>query len=366
LNNYSVPSGDLREVNLKYASEINRVLEVGSFIGGDFVSDFENRLSNYLGSNYVISVASGMDALILSLSSLGLPPKSRVLVANNAGGYASLAAISAGFEPVYCDIEPSGFLLDTNELNKWNGQVKAIIATHLYGKMLDMSIISKWAQENEVRIIEDCAQAIGALQNGKRAGTFGEVGCFSFYPSKNLGGIGDGGAISTSDPEIAERLRKLANYGWGSRYKIDLAGGRNSRLDAVNAVVLSGKLPNLDENNGTRRRILSRYIEEFKNYSFMIDKNATDSHVGHLASGRVANPEGFIEFCKNRGVQVSRHYPHLDSDQRGLFAGEAEVNTPFAAGHCAEVVNLPIYPGLQEKQVDKVISTVLAWHERDK
>lgn len=361
---YSVPSGDLAGLNKAYASVVTRVLEVGSLVGGNLVSEFENHFAQYLGSRHVVSVASGMDALILSLTALNLPKNSKILVANNAGGYASLASISAGFEPVFCDIEPSGYLLDTSELYKWNGQVNAIIATHLYGKMLNMSLISKWAMENGVRVIEDCAQAVGSVENGKRAGTFGDVGCFSFYPTKNLGGIGDGGAVSTSNPEIAERLRMLANYGWGSRYNIEIAGGRNSRLDAINAAVLSSKLPQLDDKNIVRRKILKHYITEFRNIDFMIDKIVDESHVGHLASARVLNPEEFQEFCKNRGVQVTRHYPFQDSDQKGLLIGAVGINTPRAKLHCEEVVNLPIYPELTERQLSKVVETVLEWYER--
>ena len=363
MNDYSVPSGDLMGVNQVFKSEVSRVLEVGSLVGGDFVSGFEDQFAQYLGSKHVVSVASGMDALILSLTALEIPKNSKVLVSNNAGGYASLAAISAGFQPVFCDIEASGYLLDTSELDKWSGQVNAIIATHLYGKMLNMSSISKWAKANHVRVIEDCAQAIGAIENGKRAGTFGDVGCFSFYPTKNLGGIGDGGAISTSNSDIAERIRKLANYGWGSRYDIQIPGGRNSRLDAINAAVLARKLLCLDENNSARRKILKRYISEFKNINFMIDNDVADSHVGHLASARVANPGKFLEFCKSNGVQITRHYPHQDSDQKGLNSGEIEVNTPRAKLHCEEVVNLPIYPELTEAQISKVIETVLGWYE---
>lgn len=165
-----MPSGDLKGKNLEYELEIKRVLEGGNLIGGEFVSGFESKLAAYLSTKCVISVASGMDALILSLTALDLPKSSNVLVVNNGGGYASLAVKSVGLVPVFSDIDPFGYLLDLNNLIDWNNRVSAIIVTHLYGKMVEMKPVLRWAKENNVKIIEDCAQAIGANEKGKMAG----------------------------------------------------------------------------------------------------------------------------------------------------------------------------------------------------
>ncbi len=361
----SVPSGDLAQVNSIYLKEIEEVLFKGAFVGGKYVEKFENDLATYLGSDHVISTASGMDALILALSSLNLPKNSNVLVVNNGGGYASLAVISAGLNPVFADIDSDGYLLSLNDLTKWSSKVRAVIATHLYGKMLNMKKLTEWAKSEDVYVIEDCAQAIGAEQFGEKSGTFGDIGCFSFYPTKNLGGIGDGGAVTTHNHKLATQIRKLANYGWNGRYNIEVTNGRNSRLDAVNAVVLSKKLEQLDSENEIRRNILKRYIEELRIYGVMLDLDVDESHVAHLATGHVDHASSLIDFCADRAIQITQHYPILDSDQPGLQTTDQNVDTPYAKNHCNKVVNFPIYPSLKPSQQNSVISAVIEWCEKN-
>lgn len=361
MNHSLVPSGDLAGVNSIYLDEIKEVLVNGTLVGGKYVEKFESNLAFYLNSDHVISTASGMDALILALTSLDLPKKSNVLVANNGGGYASLAVVSAGLNPVFADIESDGYLLCLNDLTKWTDNVSAVIATHLYGKMLNMKKLIDWAKAKDIYVIEDCAQAIGAKQQGKKSGTFGDIGCFSFYPTKNLGGLGDGGAVTTSNSQLAAKIRKLANYGWNGRYNIEVVNGRNSRLDAINAVVLNKKLEQLDSENEKRRKILNKYIEELKPFSIMLDRILDESHVAHLATGTVDKASSLIDFCGERGIQITRHYPILDSDQTGLHVSNEGVHTPKAKNHCEKVVNLPIYPNLKLDQQELVISAVIGW-----
>ncbi len=361
MSHTSVPSGDLAGVNSIYSSEIEEVLSNGALIGGKYVEKFESNLASYLGSDHVISTASGMDALILALISLDLPKKSNVLVVNNGGGYASLAVVSAGLNPIFADIESDGYLLCLNNLPKWSGKVSAVVATHLYGKMLNMEKLIHWAKAEDIYVIEDCAQAIGAEQQGKKSGTFGHIGCFSFYPTKNLGGIGDGGAVTTSNSQIAAKIRKLANYGWNGRYNIEVLNGRNSRLDAINAVVLNKKLEQLDSENEKRRKVLNKYIKDLKPFSIMLDRSLDESHVAHLATGQVDKASSLIDFCGERGIQITRHYPILDSDQNGLRTSNENVDTPKAKNHCEKVVNLPIYPNLKLHQQESVISAVIEW-----
>ena len=345
MSHTSVPSGDLAEVNSIYLKEIEEVLFNGALIGGKYVEKFERNLASYLNSDHVISTASGMDALILALTSLDLPKKSNVLVVNNGGGYASLAVVSAGLNPVFADIESDGYLLCLNDLTRWSDKVSAVVATHLYGKMLNMEQLIDWAKAKGVYVIEDCAQAIGAKQQGKKSGTFGDIGCFSFYPTKNLGGIGDGGAVTTSNSHLAAKIRKLANYGWNGRYNIEL----------------NKKLEQLDSENEKRRTILNKYIKELKPFSIMLDRSLDESHVAHLATGQVDKVSSLVDFCGERGIQISRHYPILDSDQNGLCASNESVDTPKARNHCEKVVNLPIYPNLKVDQQESVISAVVEW-----
>ena len=361
-NKWLVPSGNLSLENSRYSSNILEVLESGELIGGRFVEKFEKELAVYLGVNYVISTASGTDSLILALLSLEIPSNSKIAVANNAGGYASLAALSAGMTPIFCDVSENSGLIDLQSLEKLECVPDVLIITHLYGQMLDMKEITNWTGKNEVILIEDCAQAMGAKFGDKYAGTFGEIGCFSFYPTKNLGGIGDGGAIVSNSGKFADRIRLLKQYGWKEKYNSEIDKGRNSRLDAINASVLSAKLKSLELQNITRRNILNAYIQAIPKENFLIDGELDEKHVAHLAVLRVNEPNTFIKFFANNSIQIARHYPFPDSTQKGLNFKSSRVDTPNTVILCKSVVSLPLFPELTNIQIELVANTLFQWH----
>ena len=358
---FVVPAGNLAGQNSAYIRAISDQLESGSLIGGVAVTTFEKNLASYLDSNHVLSLASGMDALIIALTALNLPPMSRVLVADNAGGYSSLAVLSAGHRPIFCDVNPLDFNIDVNFVNDFPDEIKAVIVTHLYGRMANMNSIMAWAKLNNIKVIEDCAQSIGAMLDEKQAGTFGDIGTFSFYPTKNLGGIGDGGAICTDNDLYADRVKRIRQYGWKNRYNISEKFARNSRLDSINAAVLDEKLKTLDEANRRRREILSRYISAFPPGVFFQDRKLHLDNVAHLSVGVCENPIEMINFFDQEGVELTRHYPIPDSHQEGLNYLGVERSTPISHRLCNQVVSLPIYPWLTDYQVDLVCNVAEKW-----
>lgn len=360
-SNFVVPAGNLAGQNSEYLGAISDQLKSGSLIGGMAVSNFEKNLATYLNSSHVLSLASGMDALIIGLTALNLPPMSKVLVADNAGGYSSLAVLSAGHMPIFCDVNPTDFEINLDFATQFSDEIQAVVVTHLYGRMADMNAISAWAKDNEIKVIEDCAQAIGARQGQKQAGTFGDLGTFSFYPTKNLGGIGDGGAICTDNELYAERINKLRQYGWKHRYNISEKFARNSRLDSINAAVLDVKLKKLDEANTRRREILSKYISSFPSGTFFQDRTVALDNVAHLSVGVCENPAQMIEFFDQEGVELTRHYPIPDSLQEGLNYLGVDRATPTSHRLCKQVVSLPIYPWLTDDQVNLVCNVAEKW-----
>jgi dTDP-4-amino-4,6-dideoxygalactose transaminase len=356
-----VPFGNLRLTNKMYFQQVLEILDSGQLIGGEAIEQFEDQLSKYLHTNFVITVASGTDALFLALKALDIRDKARVLVANNAGGYGSIAALNAGYIPIFFDVHPDTFNLDLDKLEKINPDVDVLIATHLYGKMIDMPRLMKWANSKNVLVIEDCAQSLGAEIQGRKAGTFGHLSTFSFYPTKNLGGIGDGGAVATSNQEYATQIRKLKQYGWNLnlRYDVQIRGGINSRLDSINANVLREKLPQLDHNNQRRRIIKQKYTGVQGSNFRMCNSSPSDlSDVAHLAVGVTQNVENFSEHMARFGIQTARHYPIPDSMQQGLGFMGSGFETPVSKFLCSNVVSIPIYPELTEVQVSTVVEAL--------
>lgn len=359
-----VPAGDLRGVNSKYSETVNRVLTEGSLVGGRYVENFEKSLRNYFEADHALTVASGMDALILGIQALSLPANSRIAVADNGGGYASLAVLSAGHIPVFCDTERVSFLIDLNSVMRLK-DISAVVVTHLYGQVVKLDELMLWARTKEIKVVEDCAQAFGAVNANKKAGMFGDVGCFSFYPTKNLGGIGDGGAVITNSHEIAEKILRLRQYGWNSKYDVGIPSGRNSRLDAVNAAVLNEKILDIDQNNQIRRNIYSRYLQADPKSKLFLNRNLDESNVVHLAVGLSENSEQLINFFAEKGIEIGRHYPVADSKQAGLnFRSEIKPN-PNAFYFCQNNVTFPMYPHLKSSQIEKVISVISEWVQNE-
>jgi dTDP-4-amino-4,6-dideoxygalactose transaminase len=293
---------------------------------------------------------------------LDLPEKSNIAVADNAGGYASLAVLESGHVPVFCDVSEENFQINVTDLQSLVG-LKAVVVTHLYGQAAKIQEICEWSLKNSIYVIEDVAQALGAQVGDKKVGTFGDIACFSFYPTKNLGGIGDGGAVASDNSSIIDRIRVLKQYGWSERYKISTTKGRNSRLDAINAAVLTEKLVKLDAENYRRRLIYEKYLESDFNHSLFRNRNIKEDNVVHLAIGTTNKKSDLIKHFQSHGVQIGEHYPHTDSSQSGLNYLSILRPTPIASMLCKSNVSIPIYPNLTDSQIEVVRKAIYTWNE---
>jgi dTDP-4-amino-4,6-dideoxygalactose transaminase len=333
------------------------VVTSGSFILGERVRKLELELESSLGLQNVVAVGSGTEALVLALRGLDLPVSSKVVTTPNSGGYATTAIVLAGLRPHYVDCLPDGGMSPEGleQTLEMDPDVKAVVVTHLYGLMGKVQEISHICQKFSVSLIEDCAQSIGARNEVGQAGTFGDVATFSFYPTKNLGALGDAGAISTKKEALAKRIRNLRQYGWSERYKIDILNGTNSRMDEVQAAVLISRLPSLENTNSIRQQIWKRYAASLAESSWEIIGNSTSEFVAHL--GILVCPPGkrdaTIDFLNNSGIAVAVHYPILDYDQEAWRAF-LDTRCPTAEDLVRRILTIPLFPEMTEIEVDRV------------
>jgi dTDP-4-amino-4,6-dideoxygalactose transaminase len=342
---------------------VARVVDSGWFILGRELQSFEAEFAAYCGSPHCIGVANGTDALELALRACGVGPGGRVLTVANAGAYSTTAIHAAGGEPVYVDVDDDTLLVDEAELRRrLDGEpVAALIVTHLYGRLVPgIDAIARAARRARVPLIEDCAQAHGARLGGRMAGSFGDVGCFSFYPTKNLGALGDGGALVTGSAELGEQLRMLRQYGWAGKYRIERAGGRNSRLDEMQAAVLRAKLPMLDGWNERRRDIARRFSGGIRQPKLRCPRHFGEDCVAHLYVVRTAERQSLQAHLRARGIASDIHYPLPDYRQPAFAAGPGSVN-PVAERACDEVLTLPCFPEMTDDEVAAVVDAVNAW-----
>ncbi len=342
-----IPVNDLKRRIAPLAPELEaaaaRVIAGGRYILGEACARFEAEFAAYCGVAHGIGVGNGTDALELSLRALGIGPDARVATTANAGMYASVAILAAGARPVYVDIDAATLTMDPAALRA-AGPVEAVIVTHLYGRMADMPAIL--AASGGAPVIEDCAQAHGAELDGRKAGSWGALGSFSFYPTKNLGALGDGGAVVTADPDLAERVRRLRQYGWSARYQAELTGGRNSRLDEIQAAALSVMLPYLDGWNARRRAIVAGYRAALNSDAIVFPADPlSPAYVGHLCVVRSPRRDAIRAALDASGVQTDLHYPLPDYRQAAVLAVTgAQPALPETERASAEVFTLPCCP----------------------
>lgn len=357
---------DLLRHNQLIMSELNKavteVLSSGWYVLGSQVKEFEREFSLYCQTEYCISVANGTEALELALRALDISAGGKVITVANAGAYSTTAILNLGATPVFVDIDPNTMLLSVEHLRLLvNSEIKAIIVTHLFGQSGPMADVLKIAAEFGIPVVEDCAQAHGALINNRRVGSIGVLGCFSFYPTKNLGALGDGGAITTSDSKLAERLKKLRQYGWQGKYEIELPGGRNSRLDEIQAAILRTKLPFLDKWNYRRFEISQRYVARIRHELVTVPNISSGSYVGHLFVIRTEQRTSLREHLKRCGILNEVHYPIPDYRQPAfakLFPGLLLTETERA---CVAILTLPCFPEMSNEEVNHVIESVNTW-----
>jgi len=342
---------------------VSRVIASGWFVLGPEVKAFEEEFADYCGTPHCVSLANGTDALELALRALDIGLGKRVLTVANAGMYGTVAILATGATPVYADILADTFLIDVADFQRMldQQQVDAVIVTHLFGLLADIPDIVRLAHTRGIPVIEDCAQAQGAMLHGRKAGVFGDIGCFSFYPTKNLGALGDGGAIVTSRADLAERVRRLRQYGWGGKYHAEIANGRNSRLDEIQAAVLRVMLPMLDQWNDRRRQIAQRYTEKIVTPAVTTPTIHAQEYVAHLYVIRAARRDSLKQHLAEVGIPSDIHYPvpdYLQASCRHLFEG---VYKPATSRACAEVLTLPCFPEMSDDETDMVIDRINSW-----
>lgn len=344
--------------NIDLLSPVKRVLNRHRYILGEEVASFEREFAQYLGVENCVTVANGTDALELALRGLCVQKEDLVITAANAGFYSSTAIRAIGAVPLYVDVDDDTLTISPTALAKTlERKPKAVIVTHLYGQLADIDELMRITNAFGVPLVEDCAQAHGSRRNGKLAGSFGAAACFSFYPTKNLGALGDGGAVVSDDVKLASRIRMLRQYGWSQKYRVSVSGGRNSRMDEIQAAILREKLPHLDSWNAERRRIAQRYDAAFAMLPVRCPSSLTEDYVAHLYVLRIKDRDNFREFLKARGIATDVHYPIPDYRQSAYLMADCSQLT-ITETACNTVVSLPCYPGLTDNDVERVITAV--------
>lgn len=339
---------------------VSQVLEKGWFILGENVRAFEEEFAAYCGASFGVGVGSGTEALHLALLACGVQPGDEVITVPNTA-VPTVSAISfAGATPVFVDIHPDSYNMEPSGIEaKMTERTRAIIPVHLFGQAADMGPILEIARRHNLKVIEDACQAHGAEYQGRKVGTFGDAGCFSFYPTKNLGAYGDGGMIITNDASIAEKARLLRNYGEKQRYYHSIKGF-NSRLDELQAAILRVKLRHLDEWNEARRERAKLYDRHLAESGVATPAEmAYGRHVYHLYVIRSPRRDELQAFLASKGIGTLIHYPvpvHLQEAYRDLGIGPESL--PVAERYAGEILSLPLYPELSRESVERVAGLV--------
>lgn len=343
---------------------IANVLASGWYVLGERVKEFESAFAAYTGVTHGIGVGSGTEALHLALCACGVGPGDEVITVSHTA-VATIAAIElCGAIPVLIDIEPTYFTMNPDKIaSAVTSRTKAIIPVHIYGHAVDMQAVRFVASKHGLRVIEDCAQAHGSLFQDKRVGSFGDMACFSFYPTKNLGAIGDGGMVVTNDDALAAEVRLLREYGWSERY-ISHKKGWNTRLDELQAAVLCVKLPGLDTDNAKRRAHAATYGRGLATTQLKLPSSRLNvTPVYHLYVVRSSQRDELQNYLKVRGVGTLIHYPcpiHKQPAYRYL-SGSADL--PETERAAREVLSLPMYPELTADELETVIKAIIAFEE---
>jgi dTDP-4-amino-4,6-dideoxygalactose transaminase len=350
---------EIEELGKDYSKAFERVMRSGWYILGNEVEAFEKEFAAYLGSRFGIGCASGLDALILSLKALGIGPGDEIITTPLSAAATALAISHIGATPVFADVLPETLALDPQKAaKKITPRTKAIIPVHLYGHSAETGAFDELCAKHGLALIEDCAQSAGARDaSGRMTGTRGVTGCFSFYPTKNLGAFGDAGFICTNDPKIAESLRKWRHYGQRARYDHELPG-YNSRLDEVHAAILREKLKHLDRWNERRREMATAYNQSLgKIWKLPLSSRS----VFHLYPIQVDHRDALLNGLKAAGIEGAVHYPTLIPEQecyKESNYGASESLWPIAFQASRRLVSLPVNPYLTDSEIDQISSVL--------
>lgn len=358
----TIPFNDLlrsvRATRDELTAAYQNVLDSGWFVMGPEHNALEKELADFVGVPHAVNVANGTDALELALAALGIGPGSSVVTVANAGAYTTTATLLLGAKPVFADVDAKTLLLSAETLEQCLEQLsqvpQAIVATHLYGALCPMDEIMAIANRHGIPVVEDCAQSLGASRGGRRGGSWGALSTTSFYPTKNLGALGDGGAVFTHDAELAKSIRHMRQYGWEKKYFIQHAHGKNSRLDEIQAAILRVRLPHLDAQNELRKNIHSRYENAASDSSVSLVNRAGEDFVAHLAVLRTNDREHVQKIFESAGIRTEIHYPISDYSQHfpNFTSGvSALTNTENAT---KQILSLPLFPELNEEEVSRI------------
>jgi dTDP-4-amino-4,6-dideoxygalactose transaminase len=359
---------DLRRLNERFdiANAVSAVLQSGTYLHGVEVDSFEKEFARYTGTDHCVAVANGLDALRLTLRawiSLGLIANGdEVLVPANSFVASALAVTECGLRVRFADVSPITSNVTVGTVEKALTQrTRVVMPVHLYGQIADIERIKNLCVTRNLLLLEDAAQAHGARISSNHAGSFGNAGAYSFYPTKNLGALGDAGCVVTNDESLAMRVRSIANYGSSRKYWHDHLG-TNSRMDEMQAAVLRLKLRNLDDDNARRREIAQRYRERIKNARVTLPSppQHAESHVWHIFALAVPAREDLMRYFHSRGIQTNIHYPCV-IHQQPAYDGYRDVRAPIAERLQHETLSLPISPVMENAQVDYVTEAINEW-----
>ncbi len=360
---------DLERVNNRFRAQIDNkiktILDKGWYLQGDEDKTFEENFAKFVGTKHCIGCANGLDALNLIIRAYGFGANDEIIVPANTYIASILAISQNGCTPVL--VEPSiiTYNIDPDLIEeKITPKTKAIMVVHLYGQAVQMEKITEIAKKYNLKIIEDSAQAHGALYKGKMTGNLGDASGFSFYPGKNLGCMGDSGAVTTNDDELAKKIRAIANYGSDYKYH-HIYKGINSRLDEIQAAVLDIKLPYLNKDNERRREISKYYRENIKNPSIILPKVYDElSHVWHIFAIRTKNRDNLQKYLKENNVQTNIHYP-TPPHKQGAYREWENISFPISEEIHATELSLPMSPVMEDGEVQKVVELLNKWRSND-
>ena len=351
----------LRAADVRAA--IDRVVASGWFVLGPEVEAFESEFASAMGARYGVGVGTGTDAISLILRALNIGPGDEVITTPLSAAYSALAVTMVGARPVFADVDPATLTIDPARIEAAIGpRTRAILPVHLYGQAADMPALERLAARHQLPIVEDCCQAHLATSAGRPVGSIGVAGAFSFYPTKNLGALGDGGAIVTGDRALAERIKRLRNGGQTGRYH-HAEPGVNSRLDELQAAVLRARLPFLLRWTDRRRTLAARYRDQLSGAPVCAVAERDAGHVYHLFVVRSRHRDELQAHLAGHGVETLIHYPVAIPSQPALAAANPDA-CPIAAGACDEVLSLPLHPGMRDEDITDIAAIVAAFAPR--
>ena len=358
-----IPINDLSRSNdfdEPFFLKLRELIQSGQFLNGKQTRSLEETLMSTIGADFAIAVASGTAALSLALNALSLPDASGVILAANAGGYGRIAINQNRLTPIYVDVDVNGLLsLEKLEQSISNSPhpIRAIIVTHLYGQSVDLVEIKNFAVKKNIMLIEDCAQSIGAKISGHMAGSLGDIATFSFYPTKNLGGIGDSGALVTSDANLARKIRSLKQYGWNNKYSVEINHGDNLRIDEIQALSLNLRIKQLDSKNLLRRKIWQEFNNSAKKSGLRMVGANDESFVAHLGIlDCLSNRQMVKDHLNNSGISTDIHYPIPDHKQ--IAWADKTIYLPETERQAQDFLTIPLFPELSKSEISQICQAI--------